>query len=90
MKGVPSQMWRSSSEVMDDPDAYSPNDEWQETAPPLKPTRVVRGRWSVGFRGGYKPLGEPADLNDMMCDYCGGETHDRTVNGPCFEEWPVL
>lgn len=71
---------------MNDPDTYCPEDEWQETAPPLRPTRVVRGRRSVGFRSGYDELFYPPDLSDIKCNYCGRAVHDRSNGGDCSED----
>ena len=68
--------------MMNDPDTYHPDDEWQETAPPKMPRR-----WTIeGWFGGMAWATTNVDLNDMMCDRCGGEAHDRSRGGDCSED----
>ncbi len=67
---------------MNDPDAYCPEDEWQETAPPRRPRRWM----TEGWYGGLAWATVNVQLNDMKCDYCGKEVHDRSNGGDCSED----
>lgn len=35
------------SQMIDDPDAYDPSDDWQETAPPKLPRRYGTEAWPM-------------------------------------------